>query len=70
MTDHDPGHSPPRTRESVLAERSRGVGDTIAKYMPPVIKKVAELYTEVTGNDCGCQKRQDALNEMFPYGEK
>jgi hypothetical protein len=46
-------------------EQSKGLGDTIAKItkatgIETVVKKVA-------GEDCGCKKRQEKLNIMFPY---
>ena len=31
------------------------------------IKKVVETVSKVTGKDCGCNKRKDKLNELFPY---
>ena len=40
--------------------RSRGFGDTVAKAI--------NKYTNVKpSGDCGCKKRQDKLNKMFPY---
>ena len=33
-------------------KKSKGLGDTVAK---------------ATGKDCGCGKRQDTLNRLFPY---
>ena len=48
--------------------KSRGLGDTIAKITEATgIKKVVDTIAEATGTDCGCTKRQDTLNEMFPY---
>ena len=46
--------------------RLRGLGDTIEKITKATgIKKVVE---KVTGKkDCGCKKRKEKLNEMFPY---
>jgi len=47
---------------------SKGLGDTIAKITKATgVKKVVEKISEVTGKDCGCKGRQDALNEAFPY---
>ena len=39
--------------------KSKGLGDTI--------EKIVEKVSEVTGKDCGCAKRQDTLNKLFPY---
>lgn len=56
-----------------ITYRSKGLGDTIDKITTVTgIKQVAKTVSKVvTGNeDCGCSKRKDALNEMFPYKEK
>jgi hypothetical protein len=52
-----------------IPEESRGLGDTIAKITHATgLDKVAEKIAEVVGaEDCGCVKRQETLNEMFPY---
>ena len=48
----------------------RGLGDTIAKFTHATgIDKVAEFYTRVTGKDCGCKGRQEALNKLVPYSK-
>ena len=48
---------------------SRGLGDTIAKITSAKkLDKLAEKIAEVAGaDDCGCDKRRDKLNRMFPY---
>ena len=48
---------------------SKGLGDTIAKITHALgIDKVAETVAHALGQeDCGCGKRQEALNQMFPY---
>jgi len=46
---------------------SKGLGDTIEKFTKATgIKKIAD---KVPGG-CGCGKRKDKLNEMFPYKNK
>lgn len=48
--------------------KSRGLGDTIAKFTTATgIKKVVDTVAEATGLDCGCEARQEKLNEVFPY---
>lgn len=50
-------------------EQSKGLGDTIEKITEYTgIKKVVETVAKVTGKDCGCNKRRDTLNRVFPYG--
>ncbi len=47
-----------------------GLGDVVeAAASITGLKKVAETYTKVTGKDCGCKKRKEALNKKFPFGE-
>ena len=49
-------------------QQSKGLGDTIEKITTATgIKKLAETITKVTGKDCGCNKRKEALNQKFPY---
>ena len=52
-------------------KRSRGLGDTIERFTEITgIKKVVDTVSKVTGKDCGCKKRKEALNKAFPYKEK
>jgi len=50
-------------------QESKGLGDTIAKMTNAVgLDKVAETVAKAMGKeDCGCNKRQQKLNDMFPY---
>ena len=51
--------------------KSKGLGDTIEKVtMATGIKKVVDTVARKTKRDCGCKRRKDKLNKMFPYGEK
>lgn len=46
--------------------RSKGLGDTIEKVTKATgIKKLVEIF--VDGKDCGCDKRKEKINELFPY---
>lgn len=48
--------------------KSQGLGDTIEKITTATgIKKVVETVTKATGSECGCSKRKDTLNRVFPY---
>jgi hypothetical protein len=43
------------------------LGDRVANLTQATgLDKLAELYTQVTGLDCGCQQRQELLNHLFP----
>jgi hypothetical protein len=47
---------------------SKGLGDTIEKITTATgIKKVVETVAKATGSECGCSKRKDTLNRVFPY---
>jgi hypothetical protein len=51
-----------------MAIRSRGLGDTIEKITTATgVKSVVEGVSKAVGKDCGCSKRRDSLNRMFPY---
>jgi len=51
-----------------LTEKSKGLGDTLEKITTATgVKKVVEKVSQAVGKDCGCKKRKDALNRMFPY---
>ena len=49
-------------------KKSRGLGDTVAKITKATgIKKVVDTVAKTVKKDCGCGKRQDTLNRLFPY---
>ena len=50
--------------------KSKGLGDSIEKIIKATgIKKVVDTVSEVTKKDCGCGKRKDNLNRLFPYNK-
>ena len=55
--------------EQTKNEQSKGLGDTIAKVTHAVgLDKVAENIAQSMGKeDCGCNKRRQKLNDLFPY---
>ena len=59
---------PYQSNKPKKSNNSTGLGDTIEKITKATgIKKVVETVSKVTGKDCGCNKRKDKLNELFPY---
>jgi hypothetical protein len=43
--------------------KAKGMGDVIEKITTATgIKKVVDTVSKVTGKDCGCGKRKEALN--------
>ena len=52
-------------KKSIKDTKSKGLGDTLEKVFKKTgIDKVAKW---VLGEDCGCDKRRDKLNKLFPY---
>ena len=48
--------------------KSRGLDDDIEKFTKATgIKKVVDTVSKATNTDCGCGKRRDTLNRIFPY---
>ena len=53
-------------------DEQEGLGDTIA-YLTKLlmIDKAVKAVTEAVGiDDCGCERRREKLNEMFPYDKE
>tara|TARA_R100000656_G_C3895057_1_gene117495 strand:+ start:117 stop:296 length:180 start_codon:yes stop_codon:yes gene_type:complete len=50
-------------------QKSRGLGDSIEKFTTVTgIRSLAQMSTNLLGKkDCGCNKRKEVLNKMFPY---
>ena len=52
-------------------KKSKGLGDTIEKITKATgIKKVVDTISKTTDKDCGCGKRKETLNRLFPYNYK
>jgi len=48
--------------------KSKGLGDVVEKVTKATgIKRVVKKISDATGTDCGCSKRKDKLNRMFPF---
>jgi hypothetical protein len=57
-----------RTKAEILAEQSKGLGDTVEKVLEATgIAKVAKW---LLGEDCGCDGRKEKLNKLFSYKKK
>jgi len=52
-------------------DKSRGLGDDI-KFLTSAtgLDKIAQKINEALNKDCGCNKRQEKLNELFPHKKK
>jgi len=43
------------------------LGDMVADVTHATgVDRLAEVYSSVTGKDCGCKARQEWLNQLFP----
>lgn len=59
---------PKPAKEWDVSMPSRGIGDTIAKITTFTgIKAVVDAVATATGTDCGCAKRQEAMNKAVPF---
>ena len=48
--------------------KSRGLGDDIKKITSAIrLDELAKKIAELTNSDCGCDARQEKLNNKFPY---
>ena len=51
--------------------KSQGLGDDVAKMLnQPLVKPITEIVKKLFWKDpenCGCDARQEKLNELFPY---
>jgi len=51
-----------------MKEESKGLGDSIEKFTKATgIKKAVDAASKLTKKPCGCGKRKDTLNKLFPY---
>lgn len=52
-----------------MSEEIKGLGDLIAKVTEVTgIEKLVDKITEKLDiEDCGCDKRREELNEIFPF---
>ena len=53
-------------------QKSKGLGDSIERFTRATgIKSLAQYGARMVGKkDCGCNKRKDNLNKMFPYNPR
>ena len=54
------------------SNKSKGLGDSIEKITRLTgIKSLAQMGVRAIGKkDCGCNKRKETLNKVFPYKNK
>ena len=48
-----------------MSEEEKLLGDQVEEILEKIgADKLAKAYEAITGNDCGCKKRKEALNRM------
>ena len=51
----------------VVNKEPKGLGDTVENVLKKTgVKKLVDVFTD----DCGCDKRKEKLNKLFPYKRK
>ena len=54
-----------KAKKSTKSTKAKGLGDTVEQVLEATgIAKVAKW---VLGEDCGCDKRKQILNDLYPY---
>ena len=54
-----------------MANKSKGLGDSIERITKATgIKAVVDKVSELTGIDCKCEERKQALNKIYPYSRQ
>lgn len=54
-----------RTKAEILAQESKGLGDTVEKVLE--VTGIAKVAKWILGEDCGCEERKAKLNNLFRY---
>jgi hypothetical protein len=53
-----------KVRTSIVA--GQGMGDAVADLAQLTgMSRLAETYEQITGKDCGCEARQEKLNQLL-----
>ena len=50
------------------SNKSKGLGDSIEKITR--MTGIKKFVHKIAGDDCGCNKRKQKLNKVFPYKNK
>ena len=62
----DKPKKPRKRKATAKAKQKPGVGDMVEKVTKATgIKKVVEVFSLITGFDCGCEERKEKLNAFF-----
>lgn len=52
-------------------KKVKGLGDVVEAVTTVTgVKAVVDTVAKVTGKDCGCKRRKDRLNQLFPFDKE
>ena len=54
-------------KSKTIKKKSKGLGDTVETVLEKT--GVSKIVKFIGGDDCGCEKRKEALNKLFPYNQ-
>jgi hypothetical protein len=56
----------PRAKKATAKNPAMGLGDVVEKITTVTgIKKIVEVFSAITGADCGCEERKEKMNDWF-----
>ena len=54
-----------------MFKQDRGLGDTVARFTKATgIRKAVDIISDCLNIPCGCEARQEALNNLVPYNKQ
>lgn len=54
-----------KAKKSTKSIKAKGLGDTVEQVLEAT--GIAKIAKWVLGEDCGCNKRKQILNDLYPY---
>ena len=54
-----------KAKKSTKSIKAKGLGDTVEQVLEAT--GIAKIAKWVLGEDCGCDKRKQILNDLYPY---
>ena len=54
-----------------MFKQDRGLGDTVARFTKATgVKKAVDIISDGLNIPCGCEARQETLNNLVPYNKQ
>jgi hypothetical protein len=61
----------PIARKGIIPKQVQGAGDLVAKVAEPIKRTISKVlpYGPIRDiiNNCGCDRRREALNQILPF---